>query len=163
MFLVDRVDQNGILSRILMTRRWKLTFLISLSPMFAQSPTCTSSKLISSFRLTSVRHYAKVNDPVLGPPGVRILLCFRGVAGWTNFFAFPSPLPPWPTSLRFFGIFGLYFSLQYLSLSDATVLTFLTPMCTAIVGSVLLKEKLTVREALAGGCTIPSILSRDDW
>lgn len=44
----------------------------------------------------------------------------------------------------------MYYSLQYLSLSDATVLTFLAPMCTAVTGAVLLHEKLSWREAFAG-------------
>ena len=51
---------------------------------------------------------------------------------------------------RFFGIFGLYFSLQYLSIADAIVLTFLTPLCSAVVECVFLKEKFKVREGLAG-------------
>lgn len=51
---------------------------------------------------------------------------------------------------RFFGLFGVYYSLQYLSLSDATVLTFLAPMCTAVTGAVLLHEQLSWREAFAG-------------
>lgn len=62
------------------------------------------------------------------------------------------------TPSRFFGLFGVYFSLQYLSLSDATVLTFLAPLCTGIAGSLLLKEKFTLKEALAG-CTLPLLLS----
>ncbi|KAF8883036.1 EamA-like transporter family-domain-containing protein [Infundibulicybe gibba] len=72
-----------------------------------------------------------VPDPFLGPKGVRILLVLRGVSG-------------------FIGLFGMYYSLQYLSLSDATVLTFLAPLCTAIAGSLLLNEKFSIREALAG-------------
>ncbi|KAF8881637.1 hypothetical protein BD779DRAFT_1627156 [Infundibulicybe gibba] len=72
-----------------------------------------------------------VPDPFLGPKGVRILLVLRGVSG-------------------FFGLFGMYYSLQYLSLSDATVLTFLAPLCTTIAGSLLLNEKFSIREALAG-------------
>ena len=51
---------------------------------------------------------------------------------------------------RFFGLFGVYYSLQFLSLSDATVLTFLAPMCTAVTGALLLKENFSLREALAG-------------
>jgi drug/metabolite transporter (DMT)-like permease len=51
--------------------------------------------------------------------------------------------------VRFFGLFGVYFSLQYLSLSDATVITFLAPTCTAIAGAVLLKEKLRIAELWA--------------
>ncbi|KDR72929.1 hypothetical protein GALMADRAFT_252278 [Galerina marginata CBS 339.88] len=72
-----------------------------------------------------------IPDPFLGPKGVRLLLVTRGGVG-------------------FFGLFGVYYSLQYLSLSDATVLTFLAPMCTAMAGSVLLGENFTRREAFAG-------------
>ena len=53
-------------------------------------------------------------------------------------------------SCRFFGIFGVYYSLHYLSLSDATVLTFLAPMCTAMAGAFFLGEKISLREVFAG-------------
>ncbi|KAG8826519.1 hypothetical protein FRC19_008771, partial [Serendipita sp. 401] len=43
---------------------------------------------------------ASVPYPVTGPPGVRYFLAIRGVTG-------------------FFGLFGIYYSLIYLSLSDA--------------------------------------------
>lgn len=56
----------------------------------------------------------------------------------------------------FFGLFGLYYSLRYLSLSDAVVLTFLSPLTTAISGSCLLGETFTKREALAGGALLNS-------
>ncbi|KAI0704448.1 hypothetical protein C8T65DRAFT_654066 [Cerioporus squamosus] len=72
-----------------------------------------------------------VPDPILGPKGVRYFLIQRGVFG-------------------FFGIYGLYYSLQYLSLSDATVLQFLSPMFTAIAGAVFLHEAFSWREAAAG-------------
>ncbi|TFK87116.1 drug/metabolite transporter [Polyporus arcularius HHB13444] len=71
-----------------------------------------------------------VPDPILGPKGIRTLLAFRGLAG-------------------FVGLFGTYYALQYLSLSDATVLSFLTPMATAITGAMLLKEDLTIKQVLA--------------
>jgi hypothetical protein len=51
---------------------------------------------------------------------------------------------------RYFGVFGLYYSLEYLSLSDATVLTFLVPMCTAMAGALFLGETFSCREAFAG-------------
>jgi drug/metabolite transporter (DMT)-like permease len=73
----------------------------------------------------------KVSDPFIGPKGVRTLLLFRGFSG-------------------FVGLFGIYYSLQYLSLSDATVLTFLAPFTTAIAGAIFLNESFTRREALAG-------------
>ncbi|KAJ3565515.1 hypothetical protein NP233_g7579 [Leucocoprinus birnbaumii] len=72
-----------------------------------------------------------VPDPLRGPEGVRLLLVFRGVSG-------------------FFGLFGTYFSLQYLSLSDATVITFLAPLCTAAAGAVFLAETFSLKEAFAG-------------
>ncbi|KAJ6510509.1 hypothetical protein C8R45DRAFT_964356 [Mycena sanguinolenta] len=77
----------------------------------------------------------KVPHPFLGPEGVRMLLGFRGLTG-------------------FIGLNGTYFSLQYLSLSDVTVLSFLVPMCTAISGSIFLKESFTRREAVAGMCSL---------
>lgn len=49
----------------------------------------------------------------------------------------------------FFGLFGIYYSLQYLSLSDATVLTFLVPMCTAISGALFLGEAFSGKQGLA--------------
>ncbi|KAF8531777.1 hypothetical protein JB92DRAFT_2848873 [Gautieria morchelliformis] len=73
----------------------------------------------------------KIPHAVLGPPEVRPLLVFRGVSG-------------------FFGLFGIYYSLIYLSLSDAVVLTFLSPTTTAIAGFLFLREALSRKEAIAG-------------
>ncbi|KAF7986785.1 hypothetical protein HWV62_20396 [Athelia sp. TMB] len=81
----------------------------------------------------------EVPDPILGPPGVRLLLLTRGFVG-------------------FFGLFGIYYSLQYLSLSDATVLTFLAPMATGVTGALLLGEVFTLKEALAGLCSLVGVV-----
>ncbi|KAF6063732.1 EamA-like transporter family protein [Candida albicans] len=54
----------------------------------------------------------------------------------------------------FFGVFGMYFSLQYLSLSDAVALTFLVPMVTAFLAFVLLHEKYSILEAI---CSVFSL------
>ncbi|KAK2462439.1 hypothetical protein APHAL10511_005536 [Amanita phalloides] len=78
-----------------------------------------------------MRCYTNIRDPFLGPPGVRRLLFCRGFLG-------------------FFGPLGVYYSLQYLPLSDAVILTFLAPLCITIAGSMLLKEKITKEEVLAG-------------
>ncbi|THH32744.1 hypothetical protein EUX98_g1424 [Antrodiella citrinella] len=77
----------------------------------------------------------KVPDPFLGPKPVRWLLMLRGFVG-------------------FFGLFGVYYSLQYLSLSDATVLTFLAPMCTTVTGAIFLKEHVSWKQAIAGFCSL---------
>ncbi|TCD70378.1 hypothetical protein EIP91_003730 [Steccherinum ochraceum] len=81
----------------------------------------------------------KVPDPFLGPKPVRWLLALRGFVG-------------------FFGLFGVYYSLQYLSLSDATVLTFLAPMCTTVTGAIFLKEELSWRQAVAGLCSLFGVI-----
>ncbi|KDR72932.1 hypothetical protein GALMADRAFT_252285 [Galerina marginata CBS 339.88] len=82
---------------------------------------------------------AGIPNPILGPKGVRLLLVSRGTGG-------------------FFGLFGIYFSLKYLSLSDAIVLTFLSPTSTAIAGSILLGETFTVRQALAGMFSLAGVI-----
>ncbi|EJF60876.1 hypothetical protein DICSQDRAFT_137097 [Dichomitus squalens LYAD-421 SS1] len=79
----------------------------------------------------SYMHIMKVPDPFFGPKGIRWFLVQRGLFG-------------------FMGIFGLYYSLQYLSLSDATVLQFLSPIFTAVAGAIFLHETFSYRELLAG-------------
>lgn len=68
---------------------------------------------------------------IVGIPEVRHLLVIRALCG-------------------FFGVFGLYYSLNYLELSDATVLTFLTPVATSLLAWMFLKEKFTRSMALGG-------------
>ncbi|KAK7393956.1 hypothetical protein QQX98_013260 [Neonectria punicea] len=72
--------------------------------------------------------YKKVPDFPLGQRGVRGLLFIRGIAGST----------------------GLFDSLSYLEISDATVITFLVPTMTAFVCWIALNEPFTVKEACAG-------------
>lgn len=80
-----------------------------------------------------------VPNPIIGPKGVRTLLVIRGISG-------------------FLGICGLYLSLQYLSVADATVLTFLAPLTTAVAGCVLLKEGYSVTQAVAGVCSLLGVV-----
>ncbi|GAA5888821.1 hypothetical protein JCM6882_002865 [Rhodosporidiobolus microsporus] len=70
-------------------------------------------------------------NPFLGPPGVRLLLCARGVVG-------------------FFGLFPGYYALQYLDLSDATTISFLSPVLVGLLAWVLLREPYSKLEALVG-------------
>ena len=58
----------------------------------------------------------------------------------------------------FLAMFGLYYPLQYLSLSDVTVLMFLTPLCTALAGVVLLGENFRRREAFVGSRSLHSVV-----
>ncbi|EEP80922.1 predicted protein [Uncinocarpus reesii 1704] len=75
--------------------------------------------------------YKKVPQP-FGAPAVRGLLVLRGVSG-------------------FIGVFGLYYSLGYLPLSEATVLTFLAPILTCYVCSLIIpNETFSRKQQLAG-------------
>ena len=69
----------------------------------------------------------------LGPPGkVRLLLIARGLFG-------------------FLGVFGLYFSLLYLPISEATILTFLAPIGSCYAFSLLLPdETFSKQQQIAG-------------
>ncbi|ORY57011.1 uncharacterized protein BCR38DRAFT_450571 [Pseudomassariella vexata] len=75
--------------------------------------------------------YKQVPDFPFGERSVRRLLVLRGMAGFT-------------------GLFGLYYALSYLELSEATIITFLVPTLTAFVCFVVLREPFTVKEAMAG-------------
>jgi drug/metabolite transporter (DMT)-like permease len=90
-----------------------------------------------------------VPNPLLGPKGVRIWLVTRGVVGLVC--AYSHILCYLHISRdRFFGIFGLYYSIQHMPLSDATVLTFLAPTMTALIGFLCLKEPLSWKQGIAG-------------
>ena len=56
---------------------------------------------------------------------------------------------------RFLGLFGIYYSLQYLTLANATVLTFLAPILTTFTGAYFLGETFYWRQVIAG-CMGPS-------
>ncbi|KAG5991767.1 hypothetical protein E4U54_003817 [Claviceps lovelessii] len=66
----------------------------------------------------------------LGPPGVRWLLLLRGTVG-------------------FFGIFGMWWSMMYLPLADATVITFLAPGVAGLACYFFLREPFTRLEQVA--------------
>jgi drug/metabolite transporter (DMT)-like permease len=72
----------------------------------------------------------KMPDFPFGAKGVRLLLCVRGICG-------------------FFGVFGMYYSLLYLPLADATVLTFLSPVLACGVCAYLLKQPFSRLEKIA--------------
>lgn len=88
---------------------------------------------VIALRLTGTPH------PILGPPGVRLLLVLRGIIG-------------------FFGLSGFYASLRYLSLADATVITFLSPILTGFLCSVFLDERFTLKEIAAGCASMFGVL-----
>lgn len=80
-----------------------------------------------------------VPDAPFGPKKLRNLLFMRGAFG-------------------FFGVFGLYFSLQYLSLSDAVAITFIVPMVTAFLAWVILHERYSLIEAACGIISLGGVI-----
>ncbi|KAI0453969.1 DUF6-domain-containing protein [Xylaria acuta] len=83
--------------------------------------------------------YKKVPDFPLGPRNMFALLVMRGTAG-------------------FVGLFGLYYSLSYLEISDATAISFLVPSWTAILCYVWLREPYRIQEALSGLISLAGVL-----
>lgn len=73
---------------------------------------------------------AKIADAPLGRKDIRWLLLVRGCSG-------------------FFGIYGVWWSMMYLPLADATVITFLSPGVAGFLCYFLLKEPFTRLEQLA--------------
>lgn len=80
-----------------------------------------------------------VDDAPFGPKNLRPLLVLRGALG-------------------FVGVFGLYFSLQYLSLSDAVAITFLIPLVTPFFAWIALGERYSILEAVCAVLSFGGIL-----
>lgn len=86
---------------------------------------------ITFFLASGYMWWKKTPHFPLGMPAVRGLLVARGLAG-------------------FFGVFGMYYSLLYLPLADATVITFLAPSLACWACSILINEPFTRVEKIAG-------------
>ncbi|KAF2101083.1 hypothetical protein NA57DRAFT_24049, partial [Rhizodiscina lignyota] len=74
--------------------------------------------------------WKKTPDFPMGQKGITLLLILRGIGG-------------------FFGVFGMYYSLLYLPLADATVITFLAPSLACWACYYILKEPFTRMEQIA--------------
>jgi drug/metabolite transporter (DMT)-like permease len=95
--------------------------------------------IVSTVVSTIYMWYFKTSEFPLGPKPLRLLLAFRGFAG-------------------FFGVSGMFLSLRYLSLSDATVISFLAPPLACFACSYILKEPFTRIEQVATGISLFSIV-----
>lgn len=80
-----------------------------------------------------------VEDAPFGPKSQRPFLLLRGIFG-------------------FFGVFGMYYSLQYLSLSDAVTISFITPMVTAFFAWIMLSEKYSLLEGICAVVSLVGVL-----
>ncbi|KAK7206585.1 hypothetical protein BZA70DRAFT_293994 [Myxozyma melibiosi] len=103
----------------------------SANPPFHALQIVFTRMLITMIACTGYMWYRKVPDAPLGPKGIRGLLALRGFTG-------------------FFGLFGMYYSLTYLSLSDATVISFLSPTVAGFACSIFLHEAFGRIEFIAG-------------
>ncbi|KAI0518353.1 hypothetical protein F5B22DRAFT_600902 [Xylaria bambusicola] len=74
--------------------------------------------------------WQRIPHGILGDPKVRWLLIARGFTG-------------------FFGIYGLWYSIKYLPLAEATIITFLTPNLQGCLCHLLLGRPYTMVEKLA--------------
>lgn len=100
--------------------------------LFARMTLTTLFSCIYAIK-TGVPHFP------LGPPGVRWLLVIRGFTG-------------------FFGIYGMWYSMQYLPLADATVITFLGPMLTGYICHIFMKDPFTRKEQLASYLALAGVV-----
>lgn len=80
-----------------------------------------------------------VPNAPFGPVESRKLLLMRGIFG-------------------FFGVCGLYYSLQYLSLSDAVAITFLVPIITGFLAWVILGERYSIIQGICAVVAFAGVL-----
>lgn len=83
--------------------------------------------------------WTRMPDFPLGAPEVRWLLVARGFLG-------------------FFGIFGMWFSMIYLGLADATVITFLVPSVSGYICHVLLHDPFTRKEQIGSFIALAGVI-----
>ncbi|KAK0706722.1 hypothetical protein B0T26DRAFT_743893 [Lasiosphaeria miniovina] len=83
--------------------------------------------------------WTKVPHFPLGARGVRGLLLARGFTG-------------------FFGIFSMWYSMMYLPLAEATVITFLAPSLSGYICHLVLKDPFTRKEQLASFIALGGVI-----
>ncbi len=83
--------------------------------------------------------FTKVPDFILGPKGIRKLLIVRGFTG-------------------FFGVFGMYYSLQYLIVTDAVTIGLLIPVWASVFCFFILRERFTFIEAIGSLTAISGVI-----
>lgn len=88
--------------------------------------------------------YMKINSSSIeyvpfGNPAVRPWLIMRGAMG-------------------FFGVFGMYFSLMYLTISDAVLITFLAPSVTIILAWIILRESFSKAEGIGSFVSLAGVV-----
>lgn len=120
------------------------TKLLVKDPAFGDDPIHPAQILFVRMAITFMgcylylKYVMKVDD-VFGPREIRWWLIARGTTG-------------------FFGVFSLYYSLMYLSVSDAVTITFLVPSVTGFLAWAILREKWSLTEAGGGLISLFGVL-----
>lgn len=111
-------------TKVLETNPDASTHIKPLQILFVRMFITYAGTLIYMFLNKATVEYAPFGDPK-----VRKWLLFRGSCG-------------------FFGVFGMYYALMYLSISDAVLITFLSPSLTILLAWLILRERITYWEVL---------------
>ncbi|WVQ99859.1 hypothetical protein IAU59_007002 [Kwoniella sp. CBS 9459] len=114
-------------------------YFLSTTPISALTLIFVRMGITGFFCVGSLLFVVKDENPILGPKGVRTMLCLRGFCG-------------------FVGLLAGYQSLRGLTVSDSVTIQFLTPSVTALFGYMFLKEKMTWREVVAGLFCLSGVL-----
>ncbi|WVW85814.1 hypothetical protein I302_107852 [Kwoniella bestiolae CBS 10118] len=143
--LTNFISQNVGLSLVAAAQLFMV--LMSLTVKYFLSTTKISAftlifvrmSITSLFCVLSLIFVIKDKNPILGPEGIRRLLLLRGFFG-------------------FMGLLGMYQALRGLTVSDAVTIQFLAPTLTALLGYLLLNEKMSWREVVAGFCCLAGVV-----
>lgn len=95
---------------------------------------------VTTIWCTSVLCWEGKPDSLMGPKEVRGLLLLRGISG-------------------FFGIVGIWTAIKFLSLADASVVTFLTPSIVGFYSAIFLRQPYTRKEQLASLVAMAGVVS----
>ncbi|CAN8097566.1 unnamed protein product [Discula destructiva] len=94
---------------------------------------------ITTLGITTWLFWQKKPNNILGKKENRLLLLTRAFGG-------------------FFGVFGLYYSLRYLNLSEATVITFMMPLVASVGGYLLLGATISWLELVLSITSLVGVL-----
>ncbi|EKM52075.1 uncharacterized protein PHACADRAFT_212669 [Phanerochaete carnosa HHB-10118-sp] len=139
------VDENAGMLLVAASEVFYTAMSLAVKELGSIDPPMSTMQLIWIYMIVTwlcsifYMYIAKIPDPLLGPQGVRLLLAFRGLCGFIAFF-------------------GIYYSVLYLTLADATVLQFLAPILTTFTGFIFLGERFSWRQLAAGFCSLIGVI-----
>ncbi|GJE91691.1 DMT family transporter [Phanerochaete sordida] len=139
------VDENTGMLLVAASEVFYAAMSLAVKEMGEMDPPMSSLELIWIYMVVTwlcsvgYMYWAGIPDPLLGPKNVRALLAFRGFCG-------------------FIAYFGIYYSVQVLSIADATVLTFIAPILTTFTGAFFLGERFSWKQVAAGFASLIGVI-----